>query len=119
MDPSSCRMTSGDPFLAQETAQSTLMGFFSPWVKAHAESMTHPVTVFCSAAKPDALARMPRTMETANRCFIDSVILRATRAVGNSWNILCAPASSVRLRDELRAALPCQHGKSKQRSAGD
>jgi len=39
-------MTSGEPFFAHATAQSALMGFFRPFVNAHAESRTHPVTVF-------------------------------------------------------------------------
>ncbi len=65
-------MTSGDPFLAQDIAHSALMGFFSPLVNAHAESRTHPVIVFCSAARPDALAMMARTVTTANRFFMGS-----------------------------------------------
>src|ERR1035438_8066613 len=70
MEPSSCKMTSGDPLLAHDIAQSALMGFFSPLVKAHAESSTQPVTVFWSAAKPDALMTIPRTVAIANGCFM-------------------------------------------------
>jgi hypothetical protein len=63
-------MTSGDPFLAQDTAQSALIGLFSPFVKAQAESSTHPVTVFWSAEKPGALMTNPTTAAIANRCFM-------------------------------------------------
>jgi hypothetical protein len=63
-------MTSGDPFLAQDTAQSTLIGLVSPFVKAQAESSTHPVTVFWSAEKPDALMTIPKMAAIANRCFM-------------------------------------------------
>ena len=46
MVPSSCRMTRGEPDFAHLSAQSLLMGFESPFVKAQAESSTQPVTVF-------------------------------------------------------------------------
>src|ERR1035441_3806542 len=70
MEPSSCKMTSGDPLLAHDIAQSALMGFFSPLVKAHAESSTQPVTVFWSAAKPHEPMTIPRTVAIANGCFM-------------------------------------------------
>ena len=79
MEPSSSKIMSGNYFLAQDTVQSTLMGFVSPLVKAHAESRTQPVMVFCSAAKPDALMIMPRTVAIANLCFIGTDFYRSRR----------------------------------------
>src|ERR1017187_2862248 len=70
MEPSSCKMTRGDPFLAHDIAQSALMGFFSPLVKAHAESSTQPVTVFWSAASPHVPMTIPRTVAIANGYFM-------------------------------------------------
>src|SRR5260370_24187774 len=86
-EPSSCKMTSGDPFLAQDTAQSMLMAFFSPLIKAHAESRTQPVIVFWSAAKTDVLVMTPRTVAIANSCFMG---LDSTR------NLVCTQSQEHR-----------------------
>src|SRR5476651_2183019 len=65
MAPSSCRITSGDPFFAQARAQSRLMGLLNPFVNAQAESKTQPVTVFCSLFWGAANTSEPVAMRTA------------------------------------------------------
>src|SRR5713226_5983029 len=65
MEPSSCRMTSGDPFLAPARAQSRLMGLLNPFVNAQAESRTPPVTVFCSPGWAAAHTSEPVVMRSA------------------------------------------------------
>jgi hypothetical protein len=60
MTPLGAKITNGDPAFAQAIAHSELIGFFNPFVNAHAESSTYPltVTVFadCSVAKAKTAA---------------------------------------------------------------
>src|SRR5216683_906427 len=53
MEPSSERMTSCEPALAQESAHSRLIGLSRFFVNAHAESSTYPSTktLFCCAER--------------------------------------------------------------------
>jgi hypothetical protein len=50
-EPSSCKMTRGEPLRAHANAHSPLIGLSKPLVKAHAESKTQPVIVFSSPAE--------------------------------------------------------------------
>src|SRR5205823_13791249 len=62
MVPSSARITSGEPALAQASAQSRLTGFFRFLVNAQAESRTYPFTVAglpCAAAEAADAKRSP------------------------------------------------------------
>src|SRR5205823_474248 len=62
MVPSSARITSGEPALAQASAQSRLTGFFRFLVNAQAESRTYPFTVAglpCAAAEVADAKRSP------------------------------------------------------------
>src|SRR5262244_390841 len=54
MVPSSLRITSGEPALAQAAAHSALIGFFNSFVNAHAESRTYPFTEIDRAAPVEA-----------------------------------------------------------------
>src|SRR6185369_12279006 len=56
MVPSSLRITSGEPALAQAVAHSALIGFFSSFVNVHAESITYPFTEIDRAAPVEAKA---------------------------------------------------------------
>src|SRR5215467_368993 len=70
MVPSSARITSGEPAFAQEIAHSLLMGLSRPFVKAHAESRTYPLTVTLGASaafsKTDAGSRTTKTTFAKN-----------------------------------------------------
>src|SRR5215469_727369 len=70
MLPSSDRITSGDPALAQAIAHSLLMGLSRCLVKAHAESNTYPFTVTgweLSVATPGIANAITRTNPTLTR----------------------------------------------------
>src|SRR5215469_5363870 len=70
MLPSSDRITSGDPALAQAIAHSLLMGLSRCLVKAHAESNTYPFTVTgweLSVATPGIANPSTRTNPTLTR----------------------------------------------------
>src|SRR5678816_106319 len=71
MVPSLVRITSGEPPLAQALAQSRLMGFSRPLVKAQAESRTYPLTVagLPSAAKANGMASASNTINALSDCI--------------------------------------------------
>src|SRR5436305_1098929 len=81
MDPSSVRITRGEPFLAQATAHSALMGFFRSLVYAHAESSTHPVTVVWVPAAVALSAA--RTGKARSRISISLRVPGSARANNN------------------------------------
>ena len=67
MVPSSARITSGEPALAQEMAHDLLMGLLSPLVMAHAESRTQPFTVTVGASA--AFRKAPADKKNKKDCL--------------------------------------------------
>src|ERR1700722_2275498 len=77
MVPSSCRMTRGDPFLAQPFAHPALMGLLRPLVYAHAESMTQPVTLmFVPSSSAIAIRETVIAAAIKNRFVLFTLILQ-------------------------------------------
>src|SRR5437762_2602632 len=79
MVPSSARITSGEPALAQASAQSRLTGFFRFLVNAQAESRMYPFTVAalpCAAAEAADAKRSPANI--ARTSFFSILICSLT-----------------------------------------
>src|SRR5436190_11302905 len=102
MVPVGDRITSGDPAFAQAVAHSPLMGFFSPLVKAQAESRTYPFTVTVLAASPTAKAATASNSGTAN--LMCNFIWNFLRCVHKSFEVRVGFLSS--LRDSRSSCFP-------------